>query len=262
MKWPLGRSDAADAESFAAEVNAYFAERPEHWWYGWEIIGVGEVTLRFEGPEGPQELVVGEPERMQTMEVLLFELENACRDYWRSQELYCCGLLRTDASNEFEVRLLRDEEDNLAALLSAEFREAAARFGSVSSDAGAIDLHPIEKSLRSPLPLEWYAFLRSAGRSISDWHFAWPEREGWITFDPVLAAEHQTETKDGRSLYLNGGHVLGYVEGIGDSVVLDIYGAICWRDHSTGKHTKIAESLSALIGLLAEQIESGRATRR
>lgn len=124
--------------------------------------------------------------------------------------------------------------------------------------AGPLDeskLTDLEGYLDRPVPVAWRQFLLAFGTGPRRVRFAWPDSTGMFHLGVDDASEHQVETDDGIAIAQAGGHVLGYIEGIGDCVVLDAQGRVQHHGHS-GSDAELG-SLADFVGELAKRLESG-----
>ena len=141
-------------------------------------------------------------------------------------------------------------------------RAAGERFAAASrakdADAGPLDeskLAGTEEYLGRPIPAAWRKVLSTFGSGPRRLRFAWPDSTGMFHLGVDDAAEHQVETDDGIAIARAGGHVLGYIEGIGDCVVLDADGNVQHHGHS-GSDAELG-TLVDLLNELAKRLESG-----
>lgn len=113
----------------------------------------------------------------------------------------------------------------------------------------------VEEYLGRPIPPAWREVLLAFGTGPRGVRFAWPDSTGMFHLGVDDAAEHQVETDDGIGIAGAGGHVLGYIEGIGDCVVLDAEGQVQHHGHS-GSDAQLG-TLPDLLNELAKRLESG-----
>jgi hypothetical protein len=88
---------------------------------------------------------------------------------------------------------------------------------------------------------------------------------GKLTLDPMIAAEDEVETEDGKALHAAGMVVIGYVEETGDRIVITLDEAInddpaiLFHSHGTGGLVSLG-TMSHFLQLLANQLNSDTST--
>ena len=114
-------------------------------------------------------------------------------------------------------------------------------------------LAEVEEYLGRAIPPIWRQFLLVFGPGPADVRFGWPDSSGELLLRPYDAAEHQVETDDGHAIAAADGHVIGYIEGIGDCVTLDAAGVV--QHHSHSGDEEALGSLAEVVDELARRLE-------
>ncbi len=115
-------------------------------------------------------------------------------------------------------------------------------------------LAAVESYLGQSVPEPWRTFLTTFGTGSPRIRYAWPDASGVMVVGTDDASEHQVETDDGRAIAAAGGHVIAYIEGVGDCIVLDADGTVQHHCHSGDDHP--LGTLVEFIDELAQRLET------
>lgn len=115
----------------------------------------------------------------------------------------------------------------------------------------------IDEQLANPLPDPWKQVLLNGGWGL-DVKFTWPLN--YTGLKPSDSLEHQNETTAGFKLACRGKFVIGYIHGLGDSVVLHFEGEdpMVYRHRHDSEATELEElcKLSEFIAKLTEFVNT------